>query len=555
MASTNDPKFSDIVRDILQEDNVLSDEGSITSVEDNIDYQSDYESSAASSDSEADDPASSVQGPIVKGKNGFRWSLVPPPTTRTTSRNLVRIPRVRGTALNIMTEEDAFKVLLDQSVVNMIVKHTNKEILIRRNKFNSDQRYLNETNSDEILALIGLLYTAGSQKDGHLSTSEMWSTYGSQFYRCVMSENRFRFLLICLRFDDRDLRDRTDKFSPIRELWLTFIDKCKSVYEPHTYVTIDEQLLSFRGRCPFKVYIAKKPDKYGIKIVTMCDARTYFMIDAIPYIGKEQGKTSAEYYINKLTETIHGSGRNITCDNWFMSVPLVEQMARDHNLTLTGTLRRNKREIPQSFLANRQKTINTSQFGFSDKTMLVSFTPKKNKCVLLLSSMHNQPEVNKNSNKPEVIEFYNSTKGGVDTFDKMVHSYTVSRGTRRWPLRMFYGILDQAGVNAMILFKKAVPSDQIKRRLFLKELGLQLARPHMERRLESNIPKELKVTIKSLLKIEDPQLPIGPPAKLQKQTRCTLCPRSKDKKVKTVCSKCRKAACNDHRKEVCDECF
>lgn len=360
-----------------------------------------------------------------------------------------------------------------------------------------------------------------------------------------MTENRFKFLLLSLRFDDKDLRNRDDKFSPIRELWKNFIDKCKTVYEPHTYV----------GRCPFKVYIASKPDKYGIKVVTMCDSRTYYMIDAIPYVGKDPGNTTAQYYVNTLSETIHGTGRNITCDNWFMSVPLAEQMLRDHNLTLVGTLRRNKREIPQSFLASRHKSVNTSQFGFSDKTMLVSFTPKKNKCVLLVSTMHNQPDVNEVSKKPEVVEFYNSTKGGVDTFDKMVHAYSVSRATRRWPLRMFFGILDQAGVNAMVLYTKSRNSENMQRRLFLKELGFQLARPHMERRLETQLPRELKANIRKLLGLEDPQQQLGPPAKLAKQARCHLCPRSKDKKVKIVCSMCAQPTCNDHRKDVCNNCI
>ncbi|KAG8300137.1 hypothetical protein J6590_083824 [Homalodisca vitripennis] len=102
MASTIDPNFSDIVRDMLDEDSVIIDEdqSSITSVEDNTEYPTDYDSSAAS-DSEPDNPASQVQGPIVKGKNGYTWSLVPPPTTRTANRNIIRIPHARGTALNI----------------------------------------------------------------------------------------------------------------------------------------------------------------------------------------------------------------------------------------------------------------------------------------------------------------------------------------------------------------------------------------------------------------------------------------------------------------------
>ena len=46
-------------------------------------------------------------------------------------------------------------------------------------------------------------------------------------------------------------------------------------YEPSTYATFDEQLLSFRGRCAFKIYMPKKPDKYGLKIVSINDAETH----------------------------------------------------------------------------------------------------------------------------------------------------------------------------------------------------------------------------------------------------------------------------------------
>jgi hypothetical protein len=40
--------------------------------------------------------------------------------------------------------------------------------------------------------------------------------------------------------------------------------------------------------------------------------------------------------------------------------------------------------------------------------------PQRKKAVLLLSSMHHNGEVNLVSGKPEIIEFYNPTKGGVN---------------------------------------------------------------------------------------------------------------------------------------------
>jgi hypothetical protein len=41
-------------------------------------------------------------------------------------------------------------------------------------------------------------------------------------------------------------------------------------------VTIDEKLEKFRGNCPFRQYIARKPGKYGIKIYVLVDFRTFY---------------------------------------------------------------------------------------------------------------------------------------------------------------------------------------------------------------------------------------------------------------------------------------
>ena len=93
-----------------------------------------------------------------------------------------------------------------------------------------------------------------------------------------MPKQRFLFLSTCLRFDDKSMRDKSDKFSPIREIWDIFINNCSSNYKPHRDCTVDEQLLSFRGRCPFRIYMKSKPDKYGIKLLSLNDAYTSYMV-------------------------------------------------------------------------------------------------------------------------------------------------------------------------------------------------------------------------------------------------------------------------------------
>ena len=89
---------------------------------------------------------------------------------------------------------------------------------------------------------------------------------------------------------------------------------------------MDEQLLGFRGRCKFRMYIKSKPDKYGLKIISLNDANTSYMIHAIPYLGKTstpQGIQVSEYFLEEVTKPIHDTNRTVTCDNWFSSIQLV----------------------------------------------------------------------------------------------------------------------------------------------------------------------------------------------------------------------------------------
>lgn len=137
--------------------------------------------------------------------------------------------------------------------------------------------------------MIGLLYLAGVQKAGNLNVSELWAkNFGLSIFRLTMSEKRFKFLMATIRFDSRDTRTArqyNDNFAPIREILDHLVENCIKLYTPSQNLTIDEQLLTFRGNCPFRVYIPSKPGKYGLKIFNINDISTTYMCNAIPYIG------------------------------------------------------------------------------------------------------------------------------------------------------------------------------------------------------------------------------------------------------------------------------
>jgi hypothetical protein len=131
-------------------------------------------------------------------------------------------------------------------------------------------------------------------------------------------------------------------------------------------------------------------------------------------------QAQASYYVHELTRTIKGTNCNtcITTDNWFSSIPLFKEMLAE-NVTMVGTMRKNKKEIPQLLLSKQEE--GSSIFMFDKTKAIVSHCPKKNQNVILMSTngLFYNKGINQDSGKPEMIHFYNSTKGGTDTFDYM----------------------------------------------------------------------------------------------------------------------------------------
>ena len=71
------------------------------------------------------------------------------------------------------------------------------------------------------------------------------------------------------------------------------------------------------------------------------------------------------------------------------------------------------------------------------------------------------------------MEFYNNSKCGLDVAAQMARQYSVKAGTHWWPIGVFYNILDLAGTNVFVLYKKKT-GDKVLRRDFLYKLATEL---------------------------------------------------------------------------------
>ncbi|KAJ8933438.1 hypothetical protein NQ314_013995 [Rhamnusium bicolor] len=115
----------------------------------------------------------------------------------------------------------------------------------------------------------------------------------------------------------------------------------------------------------------------------------------------------------------------------------------------------------------------------------MSHVPKKKKAVLLVSSSHHSIERDLENGLPEIVSFYNRTKGGVDSLDMKCSNYCSNRRIRRWPMAVFYRIVDISAINAYLLFLHYKGITPKSRFAFTKELSIALAKLLMESSLQN----------------------------------------------------------------------
>lgn len=518
---------------------------------------------------------------IVKRRNGQQcylskdgkmlWDLEPPSNQgRSRARNVVRVRTsyVAGEARDCKSPLEVWKLFFTDNMIEEITFNTNIYIDTIKDNYNID-RHCKPTNSVELRAVIGLLYMLGVMKMSHLNLEDVWSrdSLGIEFFPLVMPLYRFKFLLRALRFDNihtREDRKLIDRLAPIRDIFEEFVENCQKHYNVSPFVTVDEMLEAFRGRCGFRQYIKSKPARYGVKIFAMCCAKSFYTSNLEIYAGSQPDgpfkiDNSGQSVVNRLIQPISGTGRNVTVDNWFCSVPLCSDLLHNHRLTLVGTLRKNKKEIPPNFIDLKKVPVGASQFGFKESFTLVSYKAKKNKQVVLLSSMHSDDAIDNNVDsptygKPEIILFYNSSKGGVDTVDKFKEHYSVARTTNRWSMTVFYSLLNISSLNSYIILKENTNAPNMKRRHFLQELAKDLCKEQMTSRIDvKSTPSWVKKRLRDILDV--PAQARQPPAEEVTSGRCYACDWRKNRASKTRCATCKFFICKEHSAPVhCTNC-
>ena len=153
-----------------------------------------------------------------------------------------------------------------------------------------------EVSLYEFNVFIALLYVRAAYGGKNFPLYNFWNEeWGVSFFQQAMSRNRCREVIRFLRFDlssTKSARWQTDKFALISDIW--FAGSSISCYQPGENITIYEKLFPTKSRCRFIQYMPNKSDKFGMKFWLAVDVEFKYILNAIPYLGKDESCPSTQ---------------------------------------------------------------------------------------------------------------------------------------------------------------------------------------------------------------------------------------------------------------------
>ncbi|XP_039468119.1 piggyBac transposable element-derived protein 4-like [Oreochromis aureus] len=357
-----------------------------------------------------------------------------------------------------------------------------------------------------------------------------------------------------------------DKLAPIRAVWDEWCARLPAMYRPGPEVTVDERLVPFRGRCPFRQYMPSQPARYGIRLASSSYAWKMQVYTGKPDKRGPPEKHLATRVVVDLTEGL-APGRN-TRDPRELRCIKGRAVDSVESVELGGSAARGQGGGEGG--------------GRGPDTIILSYVTKKNKNVLLFTTApryhhRSDPEPRPSRSSSNMLH-YNRTKGGVDNLDKVVSTYSCRRKTCRWPVALFHNMVDVAAYNAFVLWREIHPDWMAgklnKRRLFLERLGKALAHPMIEARAlarggggggggggRAAARGTTATTTTTTTEDDDADASTTRTADATprdsspvKRRRCRVCPRSKDVKTKILCHECRAYVCTNCAVTYCPNC-
>eukprot|EP00102_Acyrthosiphon_pisum_P021760 XP_016658970.1 PREDICTED: piggyBac transposable element-derived protein 3-like isoform X2 [Acyrthosiphon pisum] len=301
------------------------------------------------------------------------------------------------------------------------------------------------TNSKEMKIFVGIHLYMGVL---NLPRIRMYWEQKSRINTIADNMTRNRFFELRFNFHVIDNNtiptNNTDRFIKVRPLY-DLLKKICNELPVEKNISVDEQMVPFKGKLSAKQYMRGKPNPWGIKLFLLCgeDGLVYNFIiyqgsttELNQDMQKKYGLGSA--VVLHLTDLLGKNQHFLFMDNFFTSYNLLHAL-QHKQIFAAGTIRVN-RFVKPPFLTDKELSKMGRGTTFEGLQMkFLGMIKKKKKYILI--------------NRPEIVKLYNQSMGGVDKHDQLVSYFRTFIKSRKWTLRMVTHAFDMATVNSWLEYK------------------------------------------------------------------------------------------------------
>ena len=374
---------------------------------------------------------------------------------------------------------------------------------IKENIVEQSNLYAAQVNPNKPLGLdiatlerfIGILFLMSVTR---MSRARMYWSQTMRFPKIadVMPLARWETVKRLLHINDNDTRpdDCTDRLYNIRPFIDAVSKKVRSVM-PGEKMSIDEQVIPFKGKSRLRQYNPKKPKKWGYKVFVLSGVNGLIhnfevytgKIDPCP--GQPDLKPSANIVLRLLASIPRMIWHKVFFDNWFTGMELQVALWKQ-GIACVGTVRANRLcgcKLPDDKVLRKKgrgaMVLQTVTIYGVDLRAVKWFD---NRGVTLLSHyaaielLTNIQRFDRKANRhvhidcPSIVKTYNQFMGGVDLLDSMLALYRIPVRSKKWYHRLIFHFIDLLLVQSWLLYRRYADANGVVRKNQLPHLQFKI---------------------------------------------------------------------------------
>lgn len=371
---------------------------------------------------------------------------------------------------------------------------------------------------DHLKKYLGLTLLMGLVKKRNLSMywNKTFACLSTPYFSKVMPRNVYQLISQFLHLSDNsrpEAQRDSERYDPLYKFRVVLDglnDGCKRYFVPRQLISIDESLIGLKNRTELIQYIPNKHHhKWGVKLYAVTDSATGYPLHTTVYCGKKRSGASSQfghsYDVVKDLMTKAGlfnKGYHLFVDNFYTSPTLAEFLFKNQTL-LTGTLRANRKGVPNLLKKAKPKAKECSYFR-KGPLLALSWREKKsqkNPCLMLSTGVpagmvNHRRRDGSVKELPEPVSMYNKHMGGVDLLDQQVDYVAGERPFHKFWKKCFFAIVDRMAYCAFVLYDNNCPAtDKLSRFGFMSTLVEELCSTRLNDQVPAEVPHEHRIGI------------------------------------------------------------